>query len=79
MAVGSAEITISFTIHKNIPNMLTQISGAVSALGLNIEKMANESKKEYAYTILDVDELVGKDAAASIMAIDGVIKVRVIV
>ncbi len=66
-------------IHKNIPNMLTQISGAVSALGLNIEKMANESKKEYAYTILDVDELVGKDAAASIMAIDGVIKVRVIV
>ncbi len=66
-------------IHKNIPNMLTQISGAVSALGLNIEKMANDSKKEYAYTILDVDELVGKDAAASILAIDGVIKVRVIV
>ncbi len=66
-------------IHKNIPNMLTQISGAVSANGLNIEKMSNDSKKEYAYTILDVDELVGKDAAAAILAIEGVIKVRVIV
>jgi len=41
--------------------------------------MSNDSKKEYAYTVLDVDELVGKDAAATINAIDGVIKVRVIV
>ena len=66
-------------IHKNIPNMLTQISGVVSALGLNIEKLNNQSKKEYAYTILDVDDQVSKDAVAKILGIEGVIKVRVIV
>ncbi len=63
-------------IHKNIPNMLTQISGAVSAIGVNIEKMNNQSKKEYAYTILDVDDIVSKDALAKITDIEGVIKVR---
>lgn len=65
-------------IHKNIPNMLTQISGAVSAIGVNIEKMNNQSKKEYAYTILDVDDIVSKEAIAKITEIEGVIKVRII-
>ncbi len=65
-------------IHKNIPNMLTQISGAVSAIGVNIEKMNNQSKKENAYTILDVDDIVSKEALSKITDIDGVIKVRVI-
>ncbi len=65
-------------IHKNIPNMLTQISGAVSEIGVNIEKMNNQSKKENAYTILDVDDIVSKDAISKITDIDGVIKVRII-
>ncbi len=65
-------------VHKNIPNTLTQISGAVSGIGLNIEKMNNDSKKEYAYTILDVNNQVSNDAVAQIMQIEGVIKVRVI-
>ncbi len=63
-------------IHKNIPNMLTQISGAVSAIGVNIEKMSNQSKKENAYTILDVDDIVSKEALNKITEIDGVIRVR---
>ncbi len=63
-------------IHKNIPNMLTQISGAVSAIGVNIEKMNNQSKKENAYTILDVDDIVSKEALKKITDIDGVIRVR---
>ena len=63
-------------LHRNIPNMLTQISGAVSAEGINIETMTNRSKKDYAYTILDV---VGDPSDASldkIRAIDGVIRLR---
>ena len=41
-------------MHKNIPNMLSQISGLVSEAGVNIDNMTNRSRKEYAYTILDV-------------------------
>ena len=60
-------------IHKNVPNM---ISAATTALaGANIENMQSKSRKEYAYTILDV---TGDFDVAAIEAIDGVIKVRVI-
>ncbi len=64
-------------IHNNIPNMLTQISGIVSESNINIEKLNNQSKKDYAYTVLDVENI--DDAAIEkIKAIDGVIRVRVI-
>ena len=63
-------------IHKNVPAIITQITAAVS--GLNIENMINKSKKEYAYTMLDVDGTVGNDIVSAIEAIAGVIKVRTI-
>lgn len=63
-------------IHKNVPAVITQITAAVS--GLNIENMINQSKKEYAYTMLDVDGNVGDDIISKIETISGVIKVRCI-
>lgn len=60
-------------IHKNVPNMISSITSALA--GANIENMASQSKKDYAYTILDVTGGVSADALA---AVDGVIKVRVI-
>lgn len=66
-------------IHRNVPNMLSQISGVVSAGGLNIENMINKAKKDYAYTILDLQaDAVAPAVVEQIMAIDGVIRVRVI-
>ncbi len=65
-------------IHKNIPNVLTSISGAVAAEGVNIENMVNKSKKDYAYTILDIESDITKSALETINAIDGVVKTRVI-
>lgn len=66
-------------IHRNVPNMLSQISGVVSASGLNIENMINKAKKDYAYTILDLQaDSVAAAVVDQIMAIDGVIRVRVI-
>ena len=41
--------------HKNIPNMLSQISNQVSKEGLNIEHMVNGSRNNVAYTIIDVE------------------------
>lgn len=66
-------------VHRNIPNMLSQISGVVSSGGLNIENMINKAKKDYAYTILDLQaDGVDSNVVDQILAIDGVIRVRVI-
>ncbi len=65
-------------IHKNIPNILTTVTAAVSETGNNIESMDSKSKKDYAYTILDVANDVDDSAKAKIASVDGVIRVRVI-
>ncbi len=64
--------------HKNIPNMLTQFTGAFSEHNINIENMVNKSRGEYAMTILDIEGEAGKDIVDKLNAIDGVLKVRVI-
>ena len=62
-------------IHKNVPTIINQITGAISACGGNIENIASKSKKDWAYTMLDV---TGKVDPADIEKIDGVSGVRVI-
>ena len=62
-------------LHKNIPALISQITAAVSAKGANIENLVNKSKKDWAYTMLDV---TGDIDADTISAIDGVVKVRVL-
>ncbi|MBQ1951156.1 MAG: phosphoglycerate dehydrogenase [Clostridia bacterium] len=65
-------------MHKNVPNLLTQISGVVSAAGINIHSMTNKSKKEYAYTILDIEGHADDSIVQSILAVHDVIRVRVL-
>jgi len=62
-------------LHKNVPTMVSQISGSVSS---NIEAMSNQSKKELAYTVLDVVAEPTDADVAALNAIDGVIRVRVL-
>ena len=66
-------------LHRNIPNMLAQISAIVSKTGVNIEMMVNRSKKDNAYTILDVNDDVSDECMEAIEAIDGVIRTRKII
>ena len=65
-------------LHKNIPNVIAKITSACGDAGLNIENMVNASKKEYAYTMLDIAGAVSADVADKMSAVDGIIKVRVI-
>lgn len=75
-AKGEGErITI---LHKNIPNMIGQFTALLAEKNMNIEVMTNKSRKEYAYTILDVDGTVSEDVEAQLAAVEGVLKVRVI-
>ena len=62
-------------MHKNIPNMLSQITSAFSAEGLNIENLANGSKGDYAYTIAEVEQ-VKAESIANIEKIEGVLRVK---
>ena len=65
-------------IHKNIPNMLTTITGIIADDGVNIENLLNKSRGDYAYTMLDIGAADVEAVANEIKAIDGVIKIRVI-
>lgn len=65
-------------IHRNIPNIISTVTAALSETGNNIESMDSKSRKDYAYTILDVANDVDESAKDKIAAIDGVIRVRVI-
>lgn len=64
--------------HKNIPNMLTQFTGAFSAVNVNITDMVNKSRGDYAYTVLDVESSNNEEVAAKLAKIDGVLKVRIV-
>ena len=65
-------------IHKNVPAMLTQIMSVLSGDGINVENMTNKSKKDYAYTMVDVNTRISAEAADELRAIPGVIRVRVL-
>ena len=65
-------------IHQNIPNMISTLTGVLANIGVNIENMQSKSKKEYAYTILDVTGNVNDDTVKAINDNDGIIVVRVI-
>lgn len=62
-------------LHKNIPEILSRITAAVSSAGANIENLENKSKGDYSYTMLDI---TGSADAAQIEGIEGVIKVRIL-
>ncbi|GAB5081066.1 3-phosphoglycerate dehydrogenase family protein [Hominimerdicola sp. 21CYCFAH17_S] len=62
-------------LHKNTPAIITQVTAAVSDKGANIENLVNKSKKDLAYTMLDVNGDVDIEA---IKAVDGVVNVRIL-
>ena len=62
--------------HKNIKEILSKILSIVSAQGINVAHMQDQSKGEYAYLILDLDDVPSAESLALISGIDGVIRVR---
>ncbi|MBC7959623.1 MAG: 3-phosphoglycerate dehydrogenase, partial [Vallitaleaceae bacterium] len=64
--------------HKNIPNMVGQITSILAAAGVNIADMINKSKKDWAYTLLDLEVEVSSETLTALRNIEGVVKVRVV-
>lgn len=65
-------------LHKNVPTIIAQITSALGDAGKNIDNMVNASKKDNAYTMIDVAGDVADSIVDTVKAIDGVIRVRVI-
>ncbi len=63
-------------IHKNLPNMVGQITNIVARNNLNISDMINKSKGEIAYTVLNTDDPIPDAVLEDIKNIAGIIKVR---
>lgn len=64
--------------HKNIPNMIGQLTSVVAAEGINVSDMVDKSKGDYAYAIIDCDDPATEQLVSKLQAVEGVIKVRVI-
>ena len=62
--------------NANVPNMVGGISHEMAAAGLNIATMTNKSRRDLAYTLVDVDSDVPDSVVKAIAAIDGVLMVR---
>ncbi|MBP2100616.1 phosphoglycerate dehydrogenase [Enterococcus rivorum] len=68
-------------IHKNVPNMLGQISTDIANLGINIDTMVNRSRDDYAYTLVDIaetDENKIAEVADNIRTAANIVRVRII-
>lgn len=64
--------------HKNIPDVISKITTVFGGAGINIEEMANKSRGDYAYSLLDLGKAVDEDVESKLASIEGVIKVRVV-
>ena len=64
--------------HKNIPNMLSQFTGAISSMNVNIANLVNKSRGNYAYTVIDVESCNKEEVVEKLKTIQGVLKVRIV-
>ena len=78
LTLARATDTRICVFHKNVSGIITQISSAVSDLGINIEHFTNRSKSEYAYTVCDINGKIPDDLANKLAAGGDIIRVNVI-
>ena len=65
-------------VHRNVPKLLSQISIILAQDHINIDNLINKGRGGYAYTMVDTDSEIDDKVKGDILAIDGVIKARVI-
>lgn len=72
---GVCRVTI---MHKNVHSVLASIIAIFAKLGINVENLVNKSRGEYAYTMVDLNTVVGDEVRAELNAMDTVIRVRIL-
>lgn len=76
MGPCQAEARIA-VLHRNIPNMLGQITAALAKQGANIADLTNKVRGDYAYALIDLNSEPAEATVKEIASIEGVLRVRV--
>lgn len=64
-------------IHRNVPNMISQVTQTLSDAHINIGNMTNKSRGDYAYTLVDADSDLPAGLIDAMQKIEGVIRVTI--
>ena len=62
--------------HRNIPNMVRQITKAIAEEEANIVDMLNKSRGDFAYTLIDIEKEIPNSVIENIKQVEGILKVR---
>ncbi len=64
--------------HKNVANMIGQFTSILGKANVNIDAIANKSRGDFAYTLIDTDSSIPADVVRALEESDAVIRVRVV-
>ena len=64
--------------HKNVANMIGTFTSILGNAGVNIDAIANKSRGDFAYTLIDTDSAISAAVVEALEASEAVIRVRVI-
>ena len=64
--------------HKNVANMIGTFTSILGNAGVNIDSIANKSRGDFAYTLIDTDSVIPADVVRALESSDAVVRVRVI-
>ncbi|MDR1177810.1 MAG: phosphoglycerate dehydrogenase [Spirochaetaceae bacterium] len=62
--------------NRNIPNMVGQITTLLAGADINITDLINHHREEYAYNIIDTEQVIPAEVLATLGKVDGIVRVR---
>ena len=75
-AAGEGEHRV-LVLHKNVPKVVNSITNIFADANINIENLANRSKKDNAYTAVDIKEEPSAELIAKVSELSDIFNVRV--
>lgn len=76
--IPASEFSRICIFHKNIPNVLAQITAVLSEQNINVENLVNRSKKDNAYTLVEFSGEANEGVYEAIKKVESVVRVTVI-
>ena len=64
--------------HKNVVNMISQLTTCIGGAGINIAEFVNKARGEVAYTMMDIEAPATAEIVEKLNDIEGVFRVRVV-
>lgn len=76
--IPASEFNRICIFHKNIPNVLAQITAVLSEQNINVENLVNRSKKDNAYTLVEFSGNANEGIYNAIKNVESVVRITVI-